>query len=86
MKWAENIIANGVPHNNWNLMQARFVMDIALILEDNSLYADGKGREYYIDYILNRSSTANGRSSSLRSTATIPIPVSGPNVRATAVW
>ena len=55
-KWAENIIANGVPHNNWNLMQARFVMDIALILEDNSHYADGKGREYYIDYIINQSS------------------------------
>lgn len=55
-KWAENIIANGVPHNNWNLMQARFVMDIALILEDNDLYADGKGREYYIDYIINHSS------------------------------
>ena len=55
-KWADNIIANGVPHNNWNLMQARFVMDIALILEENSLYADGKGREYYIDYIINRSS------------------------------
>ena len=55
-KWAENIIANGVPHNNWNLMQARFVMDIALILEDNAYYADGKGREYYIDYIINKSS------------------------------
>ena len=55
-KWADNIIANGVPHNNWNLMQARFVMDIALILENNSLYADGKGREYYIDYIINQSS------------------------------
>lgn len=55
-KWAENIIANGVPHNNWNLMQARYVMDIALILEDNSHYADGKGREYYIDYIINKSS------------------------------
>ena len=55
-KWAENIIANGVPHNNWNLMQARFVMDIALILEGNSYYADGKGREYYIDYIINQSS------------------------------
>lgn len=55
-KWADNIIANGVPHNNWNLMQARFVMDIALILENNALYADGKGREYYIDYIINRSS------------------------------
>ena len=55
-KWAENIIANGVPHNNWNLMQACFVMDIALILEGNSYYADGKGREYYIDYIINQSS------------------------------
>ena len=55
-KWAENIIANGVPHNNWNLMQARYVMDIALILEDNAYYADGKGREYYIDYIINKSS------------------------------
>ena len=55
-KWADTIIANGVPHNNWNLMQARFVMDIALILEENSSYADGKGREYYIDYIINQSS------------------------------
>lgn len=55
-KWAENIIANGVPHNNWDLMQARYVMDIALILEDNARYADGKGREYYIDYIINQSS------------------------------
>lgn len=55
-KWADNIIANGVPHNNWNLMQARFVIDIALILENNALYADGKGREYYIDYIINQSS------------------------------
>lgn len=55
-KWADNIIANGVPHNNWNLMQARFVMDIALILENNALYVDGKGREYYIDYIINQSS------------------------------
>lgn len=55
-KWVDNIIANGVPHNNWNLMQARFVMDIALILENNALYADGKGREYYIDYIINQSS------------------------------
>ncbi|WP_300700218.1 heparinase II/III family protein [Bacteroides sp.] len=55
-KWADNIIANGVPHNNWNLMQARYVMNIGMILEDNKLYADGKGREYYIDYVLNRSS------------------------------
>lgn len=54
-KWADNIIANGVPHNNWNLMQARYVMDIGMILEDDAHYADGKGRGYYIDYVLNQS-------------------------------
>lgn len=55
-KWADNIIANGVPHNNWDLIQARFIMNIGLILENNDLYADRKGREYYIDYVLNNSS------------------------------
>ncbi len=55
-KWAENIIDNGVPHNNWNLMQAGYVMNIGLILDDNAAYADHKGRAYYIDYVLNRSS------------------------------
>lgn len=55
-KWADNIIAGGVPHNNWNLMQARFVLTIGLVLDDNDRYADGKGREYYIDYVVNRSS------------------------------
>ncbi|MBE6288063.1 MAG: six-hairpin glycosidase [Mediterranea massiliensis] len=54
-KWADNIIANGVPHNNWNLMQARFVMNIGLILENNATYEDGRGRQYYIDYVLNQS-------------------------------
>lgn len=54
-KWADNIIANGVPHNNWNLMQARYVVDIAMILEADSAYPDSKGRDYYIDYVLNRS-------------------------------
>ena len=55
-KWADNIIDNGVPHNNWNLIQARYIMDIGFILEDNRNYTDGKGREYYLDYVLNRSS------------------------------
>lgn len=54
-KWAENIIANGVPHNNWNLIQARFIMNIALILEDDETYPDRKGRGYYINYVLNQS-------------------------------
>jgi hypothetical protein len=52
-KWADNIIAN---HNNWDLLQARYIMNVGLVLEDNKEYADGKGREYYIDYVMNRSS------------------------------
>ena len=55
-KWADNIIDNGVPHNNWNLMQARYIMSIGMILESDASYPDKKGGEYYIDYVLNRSS------------------------------
>ena len=55
-KWAENIIANGVPHNNWNLFQADFIVKIALVLQDNQAYADGKGKQYYLDYIVNKNS------------------------------
>ena len=36
-------------------MQARYVMDIGMILEDDAHYADGKGRGYYIYYVLNQS-------------------------------
>ena len=56
-KCADNIIAlNGVPHNNWNLLQAHYIMNIALILEDDAKYADSKGRQYYIHYLVNQSS------------------------------
>ena len=55
-KWAENIIANGVPHNNWNLFQADFIVKIALVLQDNNAYADGKGKQYYLDYVVNQNS------------------------------
>jgi hypothetical protein len=55
-KFADNMIDKGVPHNNWDIIQANYVMNIALILEDNANYPDGKGRAYYMDYILNRSS------------------------------
>ncbi len=55
-KWANNIIDNGVPHNNWDLIQARFIMNIGLILEDDAQYTDRKGRQYYIDYVLRQSS------------------------------
>ena len=55
-KWAENIIANGVPHNNWDLFQADFIIKIALVLQDDKAYADGKGKQYYMDYVLNQNS------------------------------
>ncbi len=55
-KWAENIIANGVPHNNWDLFQADFIVKIALVLQDDKAYADGKGRQYYLDYVVNQNS------------------------------
>lgn len=55
-KWAENIIAGGVPHNNWNLIQATFLMRIALVLQSDKDYVDGKGREYYLNVVVNESS------------------------------
>lgn len=55
-KWADNIIDNGVPHNNWDLIQAHYIMNIALVLEDNNQYKDGKGRQYYINNVLNANS------------------------------
>lgn len=55
-KWIDVTIKNGVPQNNWNLHQAKFILKVAMVLEDDSHYADGKGRQYYIDYILNKTS------------------------------
>ena len=52
--WADNIIANGVPHNNWNLFQADFVVKIACILQPDKHYADGHGKEYYLNEALER--------------------------------
>lgn len=54
-KWADNIIANGVPHNNWNIFQARLVAKIAQILQPDSCYADRRGKMWYIDQIVNHS-------------------------------
>lgn len=55
-KWADVIIAGGVPHNNWNLIQAQFILRLGLVLNDNDHYADGHGRAYYLNHILNESS------------------------------
>jgi hypothetical protein len=55
-KWADIQIAHGVAFNNWNLMEARNVLNIALVLDDDKNYNDGKGNQYYTGYILNTSS------------------------------
>ena len=55
-KWIDITIKNGVPQNNWNLHQAKFILKVAMVLEDNQHYTDKKGRQYYIDYILNQTS------------------------------
>lgn len=55
-RWADNVVANGVPHNNWNLIQANYLLRIALVLQGNAVYDDGQGRDYYLDCVLHRSS------------------------------
>ncbi|AWV97645.1 heparinase II/III domain-containing protein [Arcticibacterium luteifluviistationis] len=49
-KWGDQIIDKGIPDNNWNLFQARFLTYIGLVLEDNQTYKNGKGREYFLDH------------------------------------
>lgn len=54
-KWADVQITNGVAFNNWNLMQAINILNIAALLGPDTAYADKKGAEYYIDHVLNTS-------------------------------
>ena len=49
-KWGDQIIKNGVPDNNWNFFQARFLTYIALALDNNEYYYNGKGQQYYLDH------------------------------------
>ena len=55
-KWADVQLKNGVAFNNWNLMQAKNVLMIALVLEQNKHYQDKKGTEYYMNQVLNENS------------------------------
>lgn len=52
-KCIDQSIKNGVPHNNWNLHKSKFILKVAMVLDNNDKYADAKGREYYISNILN---------------------------------
>lgn len=55
-KWIDVTILDGVPHNNWNLHQANIIEAVAMVLEDDKNYTDRKGRQYYINHLLNVSS------------------------------
>ena len=48
-RWGDQIIKNGVGSNNWNFFQARFLTYIALALDENVNYKNGKGQEYYLE-------------------------------------
>lgn len=49
-KWGDQIIKYGIPDNNWNLFQARFLTYIALVLEGDENYENGKGQQYYLKH------------------------------------
>ncbi len=55
-KWVEQEIKFGVPDNNWNLMQARYITYLALALEDDEQYEDRRGQQYYLDQMINQNS------------------------------
>lgn len=55
-KWIGVTIGNGVPFNNWDLIEARFITAVALVLEDDSTYADHHGAQYFLNQILNEDS------------------------------
>ena len=52
-RMADRVIDGGNAAGNWNLNQARIIAYAGLPLEDNANYPDGKGRQYYVDVMLN---------------------------------
>lgn len=52
-RMADRVIDGGNAAGNWNLNQARIIAYAGLPLEDNANYPDGKGRQYYVDVVLN---------------------------------
>jgi len=51
-KWADVILDHGVPWNNWNLIKARFVLQIAAVLQPDAEYADRRGKDYYVHAVI----------------------------------
>jgi hypothetical protein len=52
-RWADRVIDGGSATGNWNLNQAKEIAPATLVLDDNSAYPDHKGRQYYVDVLLN---------------------------------
>ncbi|MEP4078408.1 hypothetical protein [Haloferula sp.] len=52
-RMADRVIQGGLNKGNWNLFQAKIIAHGGLVLESNDHYADGKGREYYMNKVLN---------------------------------
>lgn len=52
-RMADRVVDGGGATGNWNLNQARIIAFAGLALEDNSDYPDSKGRQYYVDIVLN---------------------------------
>jgi len=54
-RWADRIIEGGFARGNWNLHQAKYIVHLALSLEPDAAYADGKGREHYVAHFTHKS-------------------------------
>ncbi|KAF0095895.1 MAG: periplasmic protein [Puniceicoccaceae bacterium 5H] len=48
----DRVIEGGSAEGNWNLNQSRIIAYGGLALGPNEAYADGKGRPYYVDVVL----------------------------------
>ncbi len=53
--WADVQIDHGVAFNNWNLMEAMNIINIASLLGSDDTYKDKKGADFYLDQVLNTS-------------------------------
>jgi hypothetical protein len=50
---ADRVIDGGSAKGNWNLNQAKEIAPATLVLDDNASFADGRGRQYYVNILLN---------------------------------
>ncbi|MDF7825442.1 hypothetical protein P4B35_15555 [Pontiellaceae bacterium B12227] len=55
-RWSDRIIEGGGAEGNWNINQARNFVYMALALEGDDQYEDGKGQQYYIRQFTSESS------------------------------